>query len=86
MPARPRIARPTADRGADRAKVVGLLADIRAARTDLRQALRDLPAPAQRTPAQRRDALVMRSVALLIQWVIIGSGAATTADRDNTET
>ena len=51
----------------------------------IRDALKALPAPASRTAAQKRDALILRTVALLVQWAIIGAGAATASDRDTTE-
>lgn len=80
-----RAVRPADARTADREKAVSLLDDIRRARADLRAALVALPAPASRTPAQRRDALILRTVALLVQWAIISAGAASASDRDNTE-
>ena len=84
MPAK--AVRPTPARVADREKAVSLLGEIRQARADLRAALAALPAPGSRTAAQRRDALILRTVALLVQWAIIGAGAASASDRDNTET
>lgn len=83
MPAR--SVRPAADRTADRDKAISLLADIRQARADIRGAIKALPVPASRTAAQKRDALILRTVALLVQWAIIGAGAATASDRDTTE-
>lgn len=75
----------TRDPVADKAKATSLLADLRQARTDIRDAIKALPAPGSRTAAQRRDALVMRTVCLLVQWAIIGAGAATSTDLDDTE-
>ena len=75
----------TRDRTADKAKAVELFAGLRQARTDLRDAIKALPAPGSRTPAQRRDVLVMRTVCLLVQWAIIGAGAAGASDLDATE-
>ena len=83
MPAR--SVHPAADRQADRDKAIGLLGEIRQARADIRDALKALPAPASRTAAQKRDALILRTVALLVQWAIIGAGTATASDRDTTE-
>jgi hypothetical protein len=85
MPTPRATGRPPADRAADRATATGLVADLRAARADLRAALRALPAPAQRTAAQRRDALLLRTAALLVQAQLVGWGAATSTDREQTE-
>jgi len=71
---------------ADRALVAGLIPDLRGARRDLRDAIKALPAPAARTAAQRRDALIMRTAALLIQSQLTQLGVASPADRDTTET
>ena len=72
-------------RAADKAKAVELLADLRQARADLRDAIKALPAPAQRNAGQKRDALIMRTVCLLVQWAVIGAGAASASDLDVTE-
>lgn len=69
----------------DKTKAVELVIDLRAARADLRTGIKALPAPAARTAAQRRDVLVMRTCALLVQAVLVILGSATTADRDATE-
>ena len=73
------------DRAADKAKAVELLADLRQARADLRDAIEALPAPAQRNAGQKRDALIMRTVCLLVQWAVIGAGAASASDLDVAE-
>ena len=72
-------------RAADKAKAVELLADLRQARTDLRDAIKALPVPAQRNAGQKRDALIMRTVCLLVQWAVIGAGAASASDLDVAE-
>ena len=81
----PIVKRTREDAEADRAAVVGLVSDLRGARRDLRTALKALPAPADRTAAQKRDALMMRTSALLIQAQLVQLGVAGPADRDATE-
>lgn len=81
-----RTRRDPATVAADRTLVTGLIPDLRSARRDLRDALKALPAPAARTAAQRRDALIMRTSCLLIQAQLVQLGAATAADRETTET
>ena len=73
------------DASADRATVVGLVRDLRDARRDLRTAIKALPAPADRSAAQKRDALMMRTSALLIQSQLVALGVAGLSDRDATE-
>lgn len=70
---------------ADRTKATALVADLRGARADLRAALRALPAPAARNPAQKRDALMLRTLADLVAWSLISAGVAEPGDRDDTE-
>lgn len=70
---------------ADRTLVAGIVGDLRSARRDLRTALKALPAPADRTAAQRRDALIMRTTCLLIQSQLAALGVAGATDRDVTE-
>jgi hypothetical protein len=70
---------------ADRTKATALVADLRGARADLRAALRALPAPAARNPAQKRDALMLRTLADLVAWSLISAGVANDGDRDDTE-
>lgn len=77
--------RPAEDRAADRQLVVDLIPKLRAARADLRTAIKALPARAQRNAGQQRDALIMRTLALLVQAVLAMLGATVTADRDPTE-
>lgn len=79
MPAR--AVRPEADRTADRAKIANLAAAMRQDVTDLNDAITALPAPASRTAAQKRDALIMRCLIRLIRWCLITSGAGTADDR-----
>ena len=79
MPAR--AVRPAADRTLDRQKIADLATNMRADITALQAAIAALPAPASRTPAQQRDALIMRSQIRTIRWCLITSGAGTTADR-----
>ena len=70
---------------ADRNKAKALVADLRGARADLRAALRALPAPAARNPAQKRDALMLRTLADLVAWSLISAGVADDGDRADTE-
>lgn len=79
MPAR--AVRPQADRTADRTKIANLATAMRRDVTDLNDAIAALPAPASRTAAQKRDALIMRCLIRLIRWCLITSGAGTSADR-----
>ena len=62
--------------------MTGIVGDLRTARAGLRTAIKALPAPVDRTAAQRRDALIMRRTCLLIQAQL---GVAGAADRDVTE-
>lgn len=77
------MARTPADRTADRDKIATLATNMRADITALQAAISALPAPASRTQAQQRDALIMRSQIRLIRWCLITSGAGTAADRGN---
>lgn len=77
--------RPAEDRAADRQLVVDLIPELRAARTDLRAAIKNLPAKAQRNANQQRDAVVMRTLALLVQVVLAMLGSTRPTDRDATE-
>jgi hypothetical protein len=70
---------------ADRDKATALVADLRANRADLRAALRALPAPAARNAAQKRDALMLRTLADLVAWSLISAGVADDGDRAQTE-
>lgn len=81
MPAR--AVRPPSDRDADRAKVVSLATDLRGDIANLQTAIAALPAPGSRTPAQTRDALIMRTLIRLVRFCLISSGAGTAADRTN---
>jgi len=80
MPAR--AVRPADARTADREKVVSLAADLRAGVASLQAAIQALPAPASRTAAQARDALVMRTLIRLVRFCLISSGAGTADDRE----
>lgn len=73
--------RSQAARTADRTKIVNLATALRADIADLQAAIQALPAPAARNAAQRRDALIMRSLIRLIRWSLITSGAGTADDR-----
>lgn len=79
------MARDKRDRDADRALVGNLVDQLRTARSDLRTALRALPAPAGRNAAQRRDALILRTQALIIQALLASWGVTRDTDRDATE-
>lgn len=79
MPAKAK--RTTDERTQDRMKATSLLGELRATITDLQAAIAALPAPASRTAAQKRDALVLRTLVKLIRWNIIAAGAGTAADR-----
>jgi hypothetical protein len=70
---------------ADRDKATALVADLRANRAELRDALRELPAPAARNAAQKRDALMLRTLADLVAWSLISAGVADDDDRAQTE-
>jgi hypothetical protein len=70
---------------ADRDKATELVADLRANRAELRAALRALPAPAARNAAQKRDALMLRTLADLVAWSLISAGVADDNDRAQTE-
>lgn len=70
----------------DSAQAAQMLASLRSTRADLRAALRALPNPAARNAAQRRDALLLRASALLIQSTLASWGTMTAADREETET
>lgn len=78
MPARKRS---QAARTADRTKITNLATALRADIADLQAAIQALPAPGARNAAQRRDALIMRSLIRLIRWNLITSGAGTADDR-----
>jgi hypothetical protein len=77
-----RTPRPQADKEADRASFVSLAAEIAAVREELRTGLRALPAAASRTAAQRRDALVLRTLILLVRAFLLSVGKGSAADRD----
>lgn len=81
----PIVKRTREDADADRVLVKTLVGNLRDARRDLRTAIKALPAPADRTAAQKRDALIMRSTCLLIQAQLVALGVAGAADRDVTE-
>lgn len=72
-------------RAADRQTATGLVDVLKDRRRQLRAEIKKLPAPASRTPAQRRDALIMRSLADIIQSQLVGWGVADAADRETTE-
>lgn len=76
--------RTPADKAADRSTASALVADLVDVRTKLRSELGKLPAPAARNAVQRRDALLMRAVILLLRSQLIGWGAGAAADRDGT--
>lgn len=71
--------RPKPERDAQRTKAVAVLDGLRTDAADLRAALAALPASG-RTAAQRRDALILRTLLRLVRWSIISAGAATAAD------
>ena len=65
---------------ADKTRAAALIADLRASRSKLRDALVALPAPADRTVAQRRDAMILRTLLDQTQFTLITSGVAAAAD------
>lgn len=73
------------DRTADKAAATSIVTDLRTARDDLRTALKALPAPASRTAAQKRDALLLRSQIMVIRSQLLGWGVGTAADRDGSD-
>lgn len=77
----PTRARTITDRELDRAKAARLLTSLRGDIPELEAAIAALPAPASRTAAQRRDALLARTLIKVIRWDIIAGGAGTAADR-----
>lgn len=77
-----RAPRPQADKEADRATFVSLLAQGPGLRDELRTTLRALPAPAARTAAQRRDALTLRVLLWLVKVKLLEVGLGSAADRD----
>ena len=77
----PRAVRTQTDRQLDRDKITNLATAMRQDVIDLDAAIQALPAPASRTAAQRRDALIMRCMIRLIRWCLITSGAGTASDR-----
>lgn len=79
MPAR--AIRKDADRVADRTKITNLATALRTDIDELTTAIGALPAPASRNAAQKRDALIMRSLIRVIRWCLITSGAGTANDR-----
>jgi hypothetical protein len=85
-PSTRKIDRTPEDRAADRTTVNGLVAELRTARGDLRNALQGLPAPASRTAAQRRDALILRTLRLLVSAQLVSWGVSQSDDRDNSAT
>lgn len=74
--------RTPAGRQADRAAASTIVGDLRQISAANRAALKALPAPAARTPAQKRDALGMRSVIVLACAQLLTLGVATVEDRD----
>ncbi len=76
------MARSKQDRDADRLLASGLVEQLRSSSVDLRSALKALPAPASRNPAQRRDALVLRTLALIVQALLASWGVARPGDRE----
>lgn len=74
------------DRAADRTAAVAIVADLRSVRDDCRTALKALPAPAQRNAAQKRDALILRSMITVARSQLLALGVGTPADRDGTDT
>lgn len=73
------------DRDADRQQAADMVTDLRAAVADLRSNIKALPAPAQRTAAQRRDAVRDRTLILLVRAMFATWGVSTQADRDTVE-
>ena len=67
-------------------KATRILDGLRPDADDLRAAIAALPAPASRNAAQRRDALMLRTLLRLVRWSIISAGAATAADLDTDPT
>lgn len=70
-------------RMADRAKLTNLATALRTDIEELTTAIGALPAPASRNAAQKRDALIMRSLIRVIRWCLITSGAGMTSDRSD---
>ena len=85
MAARKLAKRTDTDRAADKTAATSIVTDLRTARDDLRTALRALPAPASRTAAQRRDALILRSQIIVIRSQLLSWGVGTAADRDGSD-
>lgn len=77
--------RPANDRTASRSALIAKTDKVRARRADLRAALKALPAPASRTNAQKRDALVLNTLIDLVAMSIAAVGLDNAADRDTTE-
>lgn len=78
--------RTTEDKAADRTAAVAIVADLRTVRDDCRTALKALPAPAARTAAQKRDALLLRSAIVTARSQLLALGVGAPADRDGTDT
>lgn len=62
-----------------------MVTDLRAAVVDLRAAIKALPAAGTRNAAQRRDAVIMRTLVLLVRAMFATWGVSTQADRDTVE-
>jgi hypothetical protein len=77
----PLAKRTPTEREQDRTKLAQLTTDLRADANALQSAIAALPAPASRTAAQQRDALIMRTLIRVIRFSIIASRAGTAADR-----
>lgn len=68
------------ERAAHQTKRANLATGLRADVADLTAAVAALPAPASRTPAQRRDALVLRTLIRLIRLSMLMYGLAQADD------
>jgi hypothetical protein len=79
----PLRARTTEEATAARTKLATLVTDLRADITALQSAIAALPAPASRTAAQQRDALIMRCLIRVIRFHVISARATTAADLGN---
>lgn len=79
----PLVKRTITEREADRVKLTQLTTDLRTDVTALQSAIAALPAPASRTAAQQRDALIMRTLIRVIRYTIIAARAGTAAERQS---
>ena len=81
----PKTNRTPKDKADDRLAASSLVDELRAHRDDVRTALRALPAPASRTAAQKRDALMLRGDLLHTKAILVSWGVGQAADREPTD-